>query len=60
MCNPSRAEVFNEAQMQALLVTTEKLQTATRRDPILGRVLRYTRHGWPDKVSETFKPYWQR
>ena len=58
--NFSHAEEFNAAQMQVLPVTADQLQTATRKDPILGLVLRFTRYGWPDSVSEVFKPYWHR
>ena len=58
--NSPHAEVFNVTQTQVLPVTADQLQTATRKDPVLGRVLRFTRYGWPDNVSEVLKPYWHR
>ena len=32
----------------------------TRRDRLLGKVLRYTKSGWPATVSEALKPYQRR
>ncbi len=45
-CRPD-LEVFNMRQMEALPVTSEQLRTATRRDPVLSRVVNYTKRGWP-------------
>ena len=41
-------------------MTEVHIQTATRKDPILGTVLRYTQQGWPSKFPEHLKPYWVR
>ena len=51
---------FNICQIQALPVTSDAVQTATRRDPLLSKVLYYTKHGWPTRVSDAFKPFQSR
>ena len=38
--------IFNISQIDALPVTASAAQKATRRDPILSKVFRYTRSGW--------------
>ena len=44
--NPPYATVFKVAQISMLSpVTSDTIQTATRTDPILGKVLRYTQNG---------------
>ena len=53
----SDATVFNISQLQSLPVTVTQVQSATRTDPILSKVLRYTRAGWPNQVSEALKPF---
>ena len=52
--------IFNVRQMEALPVTTAQLKTATRQDLVLSRVVLYTRQGWPGKVPDVLKPYWNR
>ena len=52
--------IFNIRQMEALLVTAMQLKAATRRDPILSRVMLYTKEGWPAQISDALKPYWNR
>ena len=54
------ASNFNIAQIDSLLVTTAELESATRKDPILSKVLYYTRKGWPQIIQECLKPYWNR
>ena len=56
----NEVNVFNTSQVEALPVTSDQIETATRKDPVLSRVLRYTRHGWPMEVGEACKPYWNR
>ena len=59
--NPPDAAVFNIAQISMLPpVTSDAIQAATRTDPILGAVLRYTQSGWPLNVPPEMKPYWAR
>lgn len=36
------------------------IATATRDDPILGRVLDYIQHGWPETVEQSFDVYLRR
>ena len=44
--------------MEVMPVLSLQVMTATRTDPILRQVLRYTRTGWPDQVSESIHSYW--
>ena len=53
-------DVFNVAQVDSLPVTAEQIGQATRRDPLLSKVLRFTQSGWPQKVPEHLKPFWNR
>ena len=56
----AKADLFSVRQIEALPVTLVQLKCATSRDPILSKVLRYTKYGWPDRVDETLKPYWNQ
>ena len=51
---------FSIAQLLASPVTAELVQSATRRDPCLSKVLRFVREGWPREVADEFKPYGNR
>ena len=53
-------DVFTVAQLDSLPVTAEQLGQATRTDPILSEVCRFTKSGWPHQVKECLKPYWYR
>ena len=53
-------DIFNIAQVDALPVTAAQLGQATCRDSVLSKVLRFTKSGWPQNVSETLKPYWNK
>lgn len=50
-------KLFNIRQIETLPVTAQ-LDTATNRDPVLSRVLRYTKQGWPSEITDFLKPYW--
>ena len=50
-------DIFNIAQMEALPVTVEQLEQATRRDADLRQVWQNVQLGWPDVVPEHLKPY---
>ena len=52
--------VFNIAQIQALPVTFQQVQLATRRDPTLSKVMTYVQSGWPNQVTEELKSYHNR
>ena len=54
----NEVNVFNTSQVEALPVTSDQIETATRKDQVLSRVLCYTCHGWPMEVGEACKPYW--
>ena len=58
--NPPDPGVFNVRQLNVLPVTAKQLAAATCTDPVLGRVLRYTRAGWPQEVKEELKPFSNR
>ena len=49
--------IFNLTQTQALPVTCNQVQAATRRDPILSKIVDYMRRGWPKQVPDSIRPY---
>lgn len=51
---------FNIGQVQALPVTAQNIEKATRRDPILSQVYRHVQNGWPQQVSEDLQIYKDR
>ena len=53
-------DAFTIGQIQALPVTTDQVKTATRQDRVLSQVYRYTWQGWPNKITEEFKPFTRR
>ncbi len=50
--------IFNISQILSLPVTSKNVQQATKSDPILSKVLRYTRDGWPTQVPDELKNYY--
>ena len=52
--------IFNICQLQALPVTFQNIQKATRSDRVLSKVLTYVESGWPEQVPEEIKPYKSR
>ena len=56
--NCEDAAVFNISQVDALPVYTSQVMTATWTDPLLSKVLRYTRTGWPLETPEELRSYW--
>ena len=52
--------MFNIAQVQALPVTVQDIQQATRRDATLGKVYKYAQQGWPKQVLEELPLYSNR
>lgn len=55
------ATVFNIHQIAALPVTSRQIAEATRRHPILSRVLHNVKHGWSNfNTDPTMQPYWSR
>ena len=49
--------IFNLSQIQALPVTCNQVQAATRRDPVLSKIVDYVRRGWPKQVPDNIQPY---
>ena len=56
----SDPEIFNISQIEALSVTGVQLQATTRTDPVLSKVLCYTRDDWPSEVEGVFCSLWRR
>ena len=46
-------------QIQAMPVTAEQVQAATRRDPVLSQVFPYVQNGWPATVNDKYKPFYK-
>ena len=47
-------------RMEHMPISAIEVQRASRRDLILSRVIRFTKTGWPESVSEVLKPYFHR
>ena len=58
--NPADPTVFNITQLQVLPISAADLMAATRSDPILSKVLRYLRKGWPEQIPDALLPYWRK
>ena len=57
----SISAVFNIHQIAALPVTAKQIALATQHDPVLSRVLHFTRLGWPQHHSQDeLQPYWTK
>ncbi len=41
-------------------ISASQIKTWTLRNPVLARVLRCIREGWPNEVDDELKPYWQK
>ena len=52
--------IFNISQIEALPVTATAVRKATRKDPILSKVFRHSRPGWPGQLPEAMKPFSNR
>ena len=53
-------DIFTVRQIEALPITSAQLKRVMGHDPILSKVLWYTKQCWPDKAEKTPKPYWNR
>ena len=51
---------FNIHQNKSLPLQASDIATATRRDPILSRVLVCLKQGWPTNVPESLRTYWRK
>ena len=53
--------IFNVYQIAALLVTSKQIAAVTRRHPVLSRVVRYFKNGWPTaKPNAALLPFWSQ
>ena len=57
---PFTNSAFVIGQIQALLVTAEKLEAATRQDPILSQLNHFVREGWLTNIAEEYRPFRER
>lgn len=48
---------FNVCQIMSLPVAYTDVERASRRDPIISKVLRYTRRGWLEIFPDSLKPF---
>ncbi len=53
----TEGDVIQAMRVAALPVTAEEVGRATREDPILSKVMRWQRHGWPETFDDEFKPF---
>ena len=51
---------FNIGQLNSLPIQSSQVQNATQVDPLLKKVLKYTKKGWPRGVPESLRPFRQR
>ena len=54
---PSETRLCNIRKLNALPVTSMEVRVATKRDPTLSKVMRYTLKGWPHNVPDSLKGY---
>ncbi len=54
---PSEMRMCNIQQFEMLHLTSQEIQRATRRDPILQKVLSYCMRGWPSSVGKSLRVY---
>ncbi len=59
-CETQAIFTFNISQVQALPVTFQEIQRATRRDASLSKVLQYVQQGWPQQVTKDLQPFYDR
>ena len=51
---------FNIGQIEALPIMSEMVREGNRQDPLLSKVLLYTKSGWPSQIPDCLKPFLQR
>ena len=54
------ATCFYVGQIQSLPLNAEQLGTATQRDPVLSKVVRYKQFGWLTSIDPQLNPFWRR
>ena len=58
--NDLASKIFNISQLEALPITIRHLRAATHSDILLSKVYRYTKRGWPQRVSQALRPFYER
>ena len=53
----SDPKIFNVSQMEALPVSVRQLRATTASDRMLSKVFRYTKRGWPHRVLQCLRPF---
>lgn len=54
------SEVNHFTHVNDMPVSASDIAAATRKDPVLSRVLSYSMNGWPGKVDDEYLPFFQR
>ena len=54
------AEIFQVPQLEVLPVNAVMIRQATQRDPVLSRVVEYTKQGWPPVSKKELEPFYRR
>ena len=57
---PSETRTCNIRQIEALPVTVQEIRRATQRDPILSKVLSCHLKGWPSRIPDFLRPYYEK
>ncbi|UYV82259.1 K02A2.6-like [Cordylochernes scorpioides] len=57
---PVLNQTFILSYVEDLPVTAEEIGVETKKDEVLSVVKRYTQQGWPERVGEHLRPYFQR
>ncbi|UYV70991.1 K02A2.6-like, partial [Cordylochernes scorpioides] len=52
--------IYALSYMEDLSITTEEIKIETQKDEVLSIVKCYTQHGWPERVPDHLRPYFQR
>ena len=56
---PSEVTMFNIGQIHTLPISASHVQRATKGDPILSKLYRLVRDGWPNHINDPdLTPYW--
>ena len=55
---PMRAHQNQRCLTLSLPVTVKQLKAATQQDPVLSKLLLYTKSGWPSTIPDALQPYW--
>ncbi|UYV64743.1 EPM2AIP1 [Cordylochernes scorpioides] len=52
--------IYALSYMEDLPITAEEIRIETQKDEVLSIVKCYTQHGWPERVPDHLRPYFQR